>query len=255
MSYHRDVDHDREATRAVLAGERDGVVGRTNWLGHRVGSGAARIDELLIAGATKEEIAAARGGGDDHLRHLREVHGLLIVEAGGVWMFDRSGLPVSLVVRRRRARVVKPPQHDAVLLAGSDEELNEYIANSGKCLVVDWRSDEESETEALAALLPDGWLSGKWVGDGADTDLAVTYRGKHYMAGLTGNQTNRYVWLRRMNQIMAGDFELRAFRFTLGDDTHCFLPARCRWWAAMDAAFPKEVQRVFAKITRRSKFP
>jgi hypothetical protein len=151
--------------------------------------------------------------------------------------------------------VKKRPKYDKVLLSGIYEELSDYIANSGKCLVVDWRSDEASLMEALAELLPAGWLSGKWVDVGDDSDLAVTYRGTLYMAGLTGDQPDRYVWLRRMNQIMAGDFELRGFRFTLGDDTHCFLPARCSWWEAMEEAFPKEVRRVFAKITRRSKFP
>ena len=117
--------------------------------------------------------------------------------------------------------------YDKVLISGSEDELNDYIANSGKCLVVDWRSDEESLTKALAGLLPGGWLSGKWVNTGDDTDLAVTYRGTSYMAGLTGDQPDRYVWLRWMNRTMDGDFELRAFRFTLGDDTHCFLPERC----------------------------
>jgi hypothetical protein len=150
---------------------------------------------------------------------------------------------------------VKRPRYDNVLLTGSDEELNEYIADSGKCLVVDWRSDEESLTRALAKLLPAGCLSGEWMDIGGDADLAVTYRGTRIMAGLTGDQPDRYAWLRRLNQILAGDFELRAFRFTLGDDTHCFLPARCSWWAAMEETFPKEVRRVFAKITRRSRFP
>jgi hypothetical protein len=160
-----------------------------------------------------------------------------------------------LCSRREASRVVKGPKYDKVLISGSEDVLSEYIENSGKCLVVDWRSDEEDLTEALAGLLPPGWLSGKWVNIGEDADLTVTYRGTHYMPGLTGDQPDRYVWLRRMNQIMAGDFELRGFRFTLGDDTHCFLPARCSWWAAMEEAFPTEVRRVFAKITRRSRFP
>ena len=150
---------------------------------------------------------------------------------------------------------MKPLRYDKVLLSGTQAELSDYVSNSGKCLIVDWRSDEESLTEALAELLPAGWLSGNWENIGDDTDLVVTYRGTIHLAGLTGDQPDRYVWLRRMNQIMAGDFELRAFRFTLGDDTHCFLLARCGWWAAMEEAFPKEVRRVFTRITNRSRFP
>ena len=149
---------------------------------------------------------------------------------------------------------MKPPEHDAVLLTGSDEELNDYIENSGKCLVVDWRSDEGGLTDALADLLPAGWLSGEWVGD-EDCDLFVTYRSVQHKVGLKLLPSDRYRWLRRMNELMAGEYELRGFRHTLGDDTHCFLPARCEWWAAMKEAFPKEVRRVFARITQRSKFP
>lgn len=145
---------------------------------------------------------------------------------------------------------MKSPKHDKVLLAGSSQELNDYIEKSGKCLVVDWRSDEGDLTAALAELLPAGWLKGEY---GTD-DLYVTYRGARHKVGLKMSPEDRYLWLRRMNEVMAGDFELRAFRHTLGDDTHCFLPGRCSWWAAMAEAFPKEVKRVFAKITRRSKF-
>ena len=149
---------------------------------------------------------------------------------------------------------MKLPKHDRVLLVGSDEELNEYIDTSGKCLVVDWRSDEGDLTNALADLLPAGWLTGEW-GDNGECDLHVTYRGVRHKVGLKLQPSDRYRWLRRMNRIMAHDFELRGFRHTLGDDTHCFLVARRSWWEAVETAFPAQVRRVFAKITSRSKFP
>jgi hypothetical protein len=38
---------------------------------------------------------------------------------------------------------VKRPKYAKVLLTGSDEELNKYIEDSGKCLVVDWRAAED----------------------------------------------------------------------------------------------------------------
>jgi hypothetical protein len=66
---------------------------------------------------------------------------------------------------------------------------------------------------------------------------------------------DRYITLRRLNEIMAGDYELRAFQHTLGDDTHCFYPKPCDWWTAMEAAFPAEVERVFARITPDMDFP
>jgi hypothetical protein len=61
--------------------------------------------------------------------------------------------------------------------------------------------------------------------------------------------------LRKLNEVMAGDYELRVFRHTYGDDTHCFYLAACDWWAAMEGAFPSEIRRVFVRITPRMDFP
>jgi len=94
MSLNRNVDEDRAATRAVLAGQRPTAEGPTNWLGHQIASGAAKIDEMLLNGATKAEMGAARGAVDEHIRHLREAHGLPIIEAGDVLAFDRLALGV-----------------------------------------------------------------------------------------------------------------------------------------------------------------
>jgi hypothetical protein len=146
-----------------------------------------------------------------------------------------------------------PKDENDTLLNGSVEELNKYIEQSGKCLVVDHRSEEGSLTDALAELLPAGWLSHEWVE--AEGDIYVTYRGVRHKVGLTWSPADRYIWLRRMNEVMAGDYELRGFRHTLGDDTHCFILGRCGWWVAMEAEFPTRLRRVFARITRMSRFP
>jgi hypothetical protein len=120
---------------------------------------------------------------------------------------------------------VKQHDEDKILLTGSDATLNEFIERSGKCLVVDWRSDEGDLTEALAEMLPTGWLSHQW--SDAEDDLYITYRGARHKVGLTLSPRDRYVWLRRMNEVMAGDYELRAFRHTLGmtPTASCWLDA------------------------------
>src|SRR5262249_8546731 len=159
----------------------------------------------------------------------------------GILHLQRGLQLISVVRRQRRRCVVKRPRYDAVLLTGSDEELNEYIENSGKCLVVDWRAAEDNLTDELAKILRTKQLSHEW--SEPEDDMYVVYRGVRHKIGLTFSWRDRYIWLRRMNEIMAGDFELRGFRHTLGDDTHCFLPARCDWWAAMEESFPKEVRR------------
>ena len=53
-----------------------------NWLGHRKGSGAARLDELLTRGATMAELEEVRGGVYEHLKHLRDKFGIQYVRDG-----------------------------------------------------------------------------------------------------------------------------------------------------------------------------
>jgi hypothetical protein len=148
---------------------------------------------------------------------------------------------------------MKTPVYDPELLSTSDEERNEYIGESGKCLVVDWRGDEIDMVDELAEMLPDGLLSHECVD--AENDDYLIFRGRRHKVGLTLSGRDRYIMLRRLNEVMAGEYELRVFRHTLDSDTHCFYPARCDWWAAMEVAFPADVARVFARITPDMDFP
>jgi hypothetical protein len=146
-----------------------------------------------------------------------------------------------------------PPEFDDLLLRRTDAELNEYIRNSSRCLVVDWRQEEGSIVDEVARMIPEAPLTHEWAD--ADRDMYITYRGRRHQAGLTWTGRDRYIALRKLNEVMAGDYELRVFRHRAGDDTHCFYLAPCDRWAALEAAFPAEVQRVFARITPDSDFP
>jgi len=148
------------------------------------------------------------------------------------------------------------PKYDKVMFTGSHAELNDYIGNSGQCLVVDWRNEEGDMIAALAEVIPEAGLSydyGK--GPHGEDDLFVSFRGQRHQVGLTMTGKDRYITLRRLNEILSGKYELRGFRHTLKDDTHCFYPKPCSWWAAMERAFPTEVERVFARITPDMDFP
>jgi hypothetical protein len=92
VSFKRNVNEDRAATRRVLTGQPRTTDGKVNWLGHRVNKKTHSLDEMLIAGATKSELEAVRGAIDEHLYHLRVEHGLSVAEEDGVLMFDRAAL-------------------------------------------------------------------------------------------------------------------------------------------------------------------
>jgi hypothetical protein len=144
-------------------------------------------------------------------------------------------------------------EFDDVLLHRTVDELNEYIKNSPWCLVVDWRQEEGSIVDDVAAMIPEAGLTHEWVD--ADRDMYITYRGRRYKAGLIWTGRDRYITLRKLNEVMGGDYELLVFRHTYGDDTHCFYLAPCDWWVATERAFPSEIRRVFARITPRMDFP
>jgi hypothetical protein len=58
-----------------------------NAYGHKHTSAAARIDGLLINGATGAVLEQERVSWREHLRHLREVHGVnVVVTAQGVYI-------------------------------------------------------------------------------------------------------------------------------------------------------------------------
>jgi hypothetical protein len=81
MSKNRNKAADREATRRlILDPNRPKYQGGPNWLGHGVGRGEghARVDELLLDGATMERLQQERGGISSHFASLKRDHDLLV---------------------------------------------------------------------------------------------------------------------------------------------------------------------------------
>jgi hypothetical protein len=148
---------------------------------------------------------------------------------------------------------VKKPNYDKAILSKSARALNRYIGESGKCIVVDWRGYEEEIIDEVMELLPRAPLSWKW--KGAEDDLIITYDRKQYKGWHTMSVHDRYITIRKLNEVMAGKYEIRGFRHTLEDDTHCFYVKSCRWWKAMEEHFSADIERVFAKITPEMDFP
>jgi hypothetical protein len=122
VSINRDVDHDRAATRDVLAGQRPATDGVVNWLGHEIGVAAERIDAMLLTGATADQMAAARKTYRNHLDHLRDTHGLPVAVADGVYTFDSVVLGV-LVPTVAARPILQPPTPAGDTSAAEGREL------------------------------------------------------------------------------------------------------------------------------------
>jgi len=73
-----------------------------NWLRHGIGTTADKIDEMLLDGATIEQMAkgakTTKATVSVHLTHLRKVHKLNIVKKDGVLRYD-----VKLVKETKKA--------------------------------------------------------------------------------------------------------------------------------------------------------
>jgi len=93
MSKNRDILLDIENTKRMLNNLPVVTHGKNNWLGHEYGSGAAKIDEMLLKGTSKKEIDKQCGresGSSSHISHLRSDHGLQIIypNSGGICRFN-----------------------------------------------------------------------------------------------------------------------------------------------------------------------
>ena len=64
-----------------------GSISGKNWLGHKVGSGAAKIDALLLVGATRVQLDTCRGAVDNHINHLKDKHGLEVYIESDIYKF------------------------------------------------------------------------------------------------------------------------------------------------------------------------
>jgi hypothetical protein len=100
MSRNRDKKADKQKTRELILNPIQPTYrGRANWLGHGSGrsNGHARVDYLLLDGATMQELEAERGGISSHISHLRHEHDLIVApaDANGRRRFDRQHLGIA----------------------------------------------------------------------------------------------------------------------------------------------------------------
>jgi len=98
MSTNRDKNLDRMITLKIIHGSLinnhcDHEVG-TNWLGHKLDSGADLLDRALLEGATFTELKRIRGASREHILHLEKEHGISCKVDGDKVRINRINLGV-----------------------------------------------------------------------------------------------------------------------------------------------------------------
>jgi hypothetical protein len=102
MTINRDKKKDRAKTRdTILNSPHPPYAGGANWLGHgaRPGQvGGARVDYLLLDGATEAQLQKARPTFRRHFEHLEKAHGLLVTDHEP-FRFDREDLGITEAIQ------------------------------------------------------------------------------------------------------------------------------------------------------------
>jgi hypothetical protein len=141
---------------------------------------------------------------------------------------------------------------DSRLILGCDEELQTFMAETVKGVVVDWREEEEEIVRIVSEAISPDTLSCEWQGE---DDLVLLYKDRRRPVGLTFSMRDRYICLRAINDILSGEYELRLFEPSFWSDTHQFLAEAAAWWDALDRQHSERSRAVFRKIDAGLDFP
>ena len=83
-----------------------------NWLRHGIGTTADKIDEMLLDGATIEQMAkrakTTKATVSVHLSHLRKEHKLAVINLDGVFRFDIEEMYGGAKAKRKSSNVILP---------------------------------------------------------------------------------------------------------------------------------------------------
>ena len=142
---------------------------------------------------------------------------------------------------------------DEVLLSGNEEEIRNFINEAAENIIVDWREEETSIVDDVSKHISPDKLSYEWVGDGED--LILLYRDRRRRVGLTISMRDRYICIRAINDILAGDYELRLFRQSFYSDTHELYIKPAKWWSLFDSQYPERSAEVFKRLDETVDFP
>lgn len=114
---------------------------------------------------------------------------------------------------------------------------------------VDWRQQDEDIVDMCEALIQTGTLTAEIVETDILSGLTIIYRGVKTPVPYKNAHADRDTTLITLNALLAPDHEIRFCRDSDGNDTVAFLPLSSAQWQSLEAAFPKEVEAKFMKIT------
>lgn len=134
---------------------------------------------------------------------------------------------------------------ESALLFGDDAGISEFI-DWRRCMVVDWRSEEESVLEDAKRWLPPDLFSYRMDvnQDGGCVDMTFDGRTERVLFEFKPGEQWRI--LSRLDQMLRPKYAIKLFTSTQDSDTLCFLVRPEKWWAAFRERYPDRYRRIFA---------
>jgi hypothetical protein len=127
-----------------------------------------------------------------------------------------------------------------------DEAAAALFGEADNCAVIDWRDGPSEIVAAIAAFLPEGYLTSGRVTT-ASCELLVRDR-QPVVASLSPKATQENLLL-SINQAIQPEYELRQFRPLDGDSYSIFVAPRSVW-SEIDQANPQATEDLFLSARR-----
>jgi hypothetical protein len=127
-----------------------------------------------------------------------------------------------------------------------DEEAIALFGDAENCAVIDWRDGPAEIVAAIAAFLPDGYLT---IGPVTTSSCELLVRDKPPVAAPLSSEATQENLLLSINYAIQPEYELRQFRPLDGDSYSIFVASRSVW-SDIERANPQATEELFLSTPR-----
>jgi hypothetical protein len=157
--------------------------------------------------------------------------------------------------------VIPAPTVEAAFATDTDRAFQKLAKDKRYSFWVSWSQADETIVAACEAIAQTGRLRAMR----EPTELILLYGEKELRLVLTGEPVDRHATLLALNEILAGDWEIRFIWESIGADVGAFLALPCPTWRQLEQRDPNVVARrvlvlapnlnVFTQVTPNMKPP
>jgi len=107
---------------------------------------------------------------------------------------------------------------------------------------------KEDDDDEVVLALGEEFLPYEVDADYADNGLMITAKGQEHFMILKNAPEDRYQTLRKLNEIISPEHEMRVMQICLNDDIHSFIILESNTWKDLEKKYGAKVKEHFASI-------